>query len=79
MNKFDCLDKVVCVRPGDPENGLVKGKMYTITNCFKDAADNDAVEVLEVKPPLPLIGYLAFRFEKVIGNEVLTEELEEVL
>ena len=76
---FNSLEKVTCVRPGDPKNGLVKGNIYTIYRCFVDAGENDAVELIELDPMKPHIGFLAFRFEKLIGNEVKKEKLEETI
>lgn len=79
MSKFNSLEEVVCVRPGDPQNGLVKGNHYTIYRCFVDAGGNNAVELIELDPPHPLLGYLAFRFEKLVNDEVKTEKLKETI
>ena len=76
---FNSLEKVTCVRPGDPQNGLVKGNIYTIYRCFVDAGGNDAVELIELDPPAPLVGFLAFRFEKLADDKVKVEKLEETI
>lgn len=78
MSNFQSLEKVVCIRPGDPVNGLVKGNHYTIYRCFQDASGADAVELIELDPPAPHLGFLAFRFEKLIDDLVKVEQLEEV-
>ncbi|MFT6125790.1 MAG: hypothetical protein ACJAVA_000231 [Flavobacteriaceae bacterium] len=79
MSKFNSLEVVACVRPGDPQNGLVKGNHYTIYRCFVDASDNDAVELIELDPPYPLKGFLEYRFEKLVGDEAKVEKLEETI
>lgn len=73
---FQPLEKVACKRPGDPSNGLVKDAHYTIYRCFVDAGGNEAVELLELDPPSPHIGFLTFRFEKLVEDKQLIKEKE---
>ena len=70
MAIFKPGDKVVCIRPGDPTNGLKKDKIYTVFNTMQDASGADAIEVLEAMPPEPLHGYLAFRFRKAVDTDL---------
>lgn len=81
MSNFKIGDKVVCVRPGDPRNGLVEDKVYTILDVFEDFSEAASVEVLETMPPSPLHGYLAFRFRKATEADmpVIEEKLEKVI
>jgi hypothetical protein len=79
MSKFNPLEKVTCIRPGDPQNGLIKGDIYTVFTCFVDASDNDAVELIELDPPYPLKGFLEYRFEKLVEVKVKMKKLEETI
>jgi hypothetical protein len=76
---FKSLEVVSCVKPGDSANGLIKDKHYTIYQAFKDAGGNDAVELIELDPPPPLIGFLSWRFEKLQEDKVEVEQLEETI
>lgn len=66
---FKTNDKVVCIRPGVDIN-LVKDKVYTVLLTFTDAMGSPAVELDEVRPPYPHLGYMASRFRKTIDKDL---------
>jgi len=80
MSNLKSGDKVVCIKPGDPKNGLIKGKIYTVFNCFTSKLGESVIEVLESMPPEPYHGYLSWRFRKAVDSDLpkIKNELEMV-
>lgn len=71
-------DKLVCVKPGDPANGLVKDNIYTEIDSYISNMDEEVTEVLEARPKKPLIGYLSWRFRKATPEDLLKLQKEEL-
>jgi|TARA_R110000772_G_scaffold68118_4_gene150914 hypothetical protein len=71
------MKKLICIKPGDPLNGLIKDKEYTELERYENAMGEDVIEVLEAMPPAPFQGYQAWRFAEVKPNKV-QEKVEEL-